>query len=138
MYSFGEKLRELRTKTELSQGELAKVLNTEYGTSMNKGMISKWENEREEPRMDTIRILAAFFNVTLDELMGLNIDETNDLPKESPVDIADELEKLINHLKSDEVLYFQGLDMNKNIKDTLKVSLDNLMLLTKQITNSSE
>lgn len=79
-YSFGTKLKHLRTSMNLTQEGLAKALNTKYGTNFNKGMISKWENDKEEPRMDSIRYIADFFDVSLDELLGL---KNNDMVKES-------------------------------------------------------
>lgn len=72
VYSLGEKIKELRTKQGLSQEELADKLNAKFGTTINKGMISKWENNIGEPRLETARILALFFNVSLDELLGID------------------------------------------------------------------
>lgn len=72
-YSFGKKLKALRGT--LTQEQLAEELNKKYETSYNKGMISKWENDKEEPRLDSIRIIADYFNVTLDELLGLTKDD---------------------------------------------------------------
>lgn len=74
MYSFGNKLKELRTKRGLSQDELADRLNERFNATINKGMISKWENDIVEPRLDVARMLALFFNVSLDELLGIKDD----------------------------------------------------------------
>ncbi|WP_141771539.1 helix-turn-helix domain-containing protein, partial [Bacillus licheniformis] len=41
----GKKIRELRDKEKLSQSELAERMNKKFKTNLNKGMISKWENE---------------------------------------------------------------------------------------------
>jgi repressor LexA len=76
-YSFGKKLKTLRKSRNLTQEGLAKALNTKYGTNFNKGMISKWENDREEPRIDSVRYIADFFNVSLDEILGLKDNEVN-------------------------------------------------------------
>jgi repressor LexA len=76
-YSFGKKLKALRTSMNLTQEGLAKALNTKYGTNFNKGMISKWENDKEEPRIDSVRYIADFFNVSLDEILGLKDNEVN-------------------------------------------------------------
>lgn len=69
--SFGEKLKKLRTVKKLSQEELVKKLNEKYGYSLNKGMISKWENNKVEPRIDVLRGISDFFGVTLDYLIGI-------------------------------------------------------------------
>lgn len=70
VYSLGAKIRELRGA--LSQEELAEKINTAYGTTLNKGMISKWENNLIDPSLETARVLVQFFNITLDELLGLD------------------------------------------------------------------
>lgn len=74
MSTFGNKIKELRIKKGLTQYELADKINETYGTLINKGMISKWENDLGEPRLETARILALFFNITLDELLGISDD----------------------------------------------------------------
>lgn len=71
MKDFGSTLKKLRISKKLTQSELAEKLNEKYGTKLNKGMISKWENNKEEPRMDSIRCIVNFFNVSLDEMLGL-------------------------------------------------------------------
>ena len=72
MESFGVKLKKLRISKGLSQEGLSNELNRIYGTSINKGMISKWENDKEEPRLDYARKLVEFFQTSLDYLLGLD------------------------------------------------------------------
>lgn len=62
---FKDILKELRTERNLGQMELAK----EIGVS--KGVISLWENGLREPTMYSLILLAEFFNVSIDELVGL-------------------------------------------------------------------
>ncbi len=62
---FKDILKELRTERNLRQVELAK----EIGVS--KGVISLWENGLREPTMYSLILLAEFFNVSIDELVGL-------------------------------------------------------------------
>ena len=64
----GNKIKELRKSNKLTLVELADNLNRKYpGTiNFNKGKISKWENNKEEPRLSSVKILADFFNVPLD------------------------------------------------------------------------
>ncbi len=70
MKTTGKIIRELRLKKGLSQEELAEGLNHRFGSSVNKGMVSKWENEISEPRLDAVRQLAEFFHVSVDYLIG--------------------------------------------------------------------
>lgn len=64
----GERIKELRKQNKLTLQELATKLNDNYPNTINfnKGKISKWENNKEEPRLSSVKILADFFNVPLD------------------------------------------------------------------------
>lgn len=64
----GDKIKKLRKINGLTLQELANILNSEYPDTINfnKGKISKWENNREEPRLSSVKILADFFSVPLD------------------------------------------------------------------------
>ena len=63
---FKDNLKELRLEKKLGQVQLAK----EIGVS--KGVISLWENGIREPNMYSLIILAKFFKISIDELVGLN------------------------------------------------------------------
>ena len=63
---FKENLRELRLEKKLGQVELAKAIG------VSKGIISLWENGLREPGMYYLIVLAKFFNVSVDELIGFN------------------------------------------------------------------
>ena len=65
MKIFCERLKELRKGNNLSQKELAAVLNT------NNSSICDWECGRSQPDMETIVKIATFFHVTSDYLLGL-------------------------------------------------------------------
>lgn len=74
MKTVGSRIKELRTKRGLSLEELADQINAKHGTSFNKGMISKWENDLTDPKLDHIRPIALFFNTSLDYLIGINLN----------------------------------------------------------------
>ena len=54
----------------MTMEQLATDLNNKYPDLMKltKGKISKWENEKEEPRLSTAKILAEYFNVKINDL----------------------------------------------------------------------
>ena len=62
---FGETLKDLRKEKGLGQVELAQALE------LSKGIISLWENGLREPGMNSLILLAKFFDVTIDYLVGL-------------------------------------------------------------------
>ncbi len=62
---FKDILRDLRCERGLGQVQLAKALQ------VSKGIISLWENGLREPNMYSLIQLAIFFNISIDELVGL-------------------------------------------------------------------
>lgn len=63
MNNLGERLYELRTKHEMSQGDLAEKLNVSRQT------ISKWENNMSIPELDKIISLSNVFGVSVDYIV---------------------------------------------------------------------
>lgn len=78
----GNRIKELRKNNGLTLEELADALNKNYPDTINfnKGKISKWENNKEEPRLSSVKILADFFDVPLDYFNGIDLAETEILP----------------------------------------------------------
>lgn len=68
-YAFGNRILELRTQRKLSQVGLAKMLGV-----TNKA-VSKWETGKSKPKTDTIRKLAALFQIDIHELLSLRNGE---------------------------------------------------------------
>lgn len=65
MKKFAERLKELRNDKELSQTQLAKA------TGLSHTAIVYWETEQRVPNANAIIVLAKFFGVTTDYLLGL-------------------------------------------------------------------
>jgi len=66
MYNhFKNNLKFLRQEKHLGQVELAKAIG------VSKGIISLWENGLREPNMSSLILIAQFFQISLDELVGL-------------------------------------------------------------------
>lgn len=66
MIKFKEKLKELRIEKKLSQTELAKELN------VSQRSISSWETGFRQPDFETLELIAKYFNVSTDYLLGIN------------------------------------------------------------------
>ena len=61
---FHEKLQELRKQKNLTQEELSEIL------FVSRTAISKWESGRGYPIIDSLKAIAEFFGVTIDELLS--------------------------------------------------------------------
>lgn len=59
-----EKLQELRKSRGLTQEELAEVLY------VSRTAVSKWESGRGYPSIDSLKAIASYFSVTIDELLS--------------------------------------------------------------------
>lgn len=66
MKIFAERLQELRTEMGLSQRELAKQVNLSHTA------IVRWEREERVPNAEAVVVLAKFFAVRADYLLGLS------------------------------------------------------------------
>lgn len=64
MLKFGQSLKQQREVCGLSQNQLAKA------TGISQQNISRWEREEKTPSITFCVILADFYGITLDELVG--------------------------------------------------------------------
>lgn len=72
MTIIGERIKQLRTEKGLSQDDLAKHLNLK-----NRSTLGTWEtSDKASPDYETLKRLAAFFNVSTDYLLGATDERT--------------------------------------------------------------
>ncbi len=65
MIKFTERLKSLRNEKNLSQAQLAKELN------VSQRSISSWETGFRQPDFATLELIANYFEVSADYLLGL-------------------------------------------------------------------
>ncbi|MBQ9745457.1 MAG: helix-turn-helix transcriptional regulator [Clostridia bacterium] len=70
--TIGNKIFELRSAKNLSQGDLAELLE------VSRQSVSKWETDGAVPELDKLIKMCDIFGVTLDELAGRNAEEKQD------------------------------------------------------------
>lgn len=61
-----DKIRALRLERGLTQTELARRLN------VSKQSLSNWENDNILPSVEAVTLIARFFGVSIDSLLGLD------------------------------------------------------------------
>ena len=118
--TFGETLKRLRQRNNISQDELAKKLN------VKQYVISSWEIERSEPNIEQIKFLSTYFNVPTDYLLGKDViivsDEkefeivTNHFKQDINDDVINEFVKLLEELNEKD-----KNKIAKIIKDTIEL-----------------
>lgn len=72
---FGDRLKELRKNKNISQEEIGKLCG------VAKNTVSSWENNINQPSIETLTKLAEYFNVSIDYLLGFNQDDLDKIAK---------------------------------------------------------
>lgn len=89
MYQFSERLKSLRTERKISQNELSKKME------LTRATINAWEMGISTPNAQSLVLLAKFFKVSVDYLLGMDnrqkvdIEDLNDEEKKIVHDIVD-------------------------------------------------
>ena len=69
--SIGSTIKRLRQEKKITQEELAECLG------ITSKAVSQWECDRTDPNISQIPALCRFFDVSSDELLGINVDQKN-------------------------------------------------------------
>ena len=137
-FDFGDNLKKLRNSKDLTQEQVAELLN------VSKQSISRWENNITYPDISFLPILASFYCITVDSLLGAdyesnkailneynlkrseahhlgNMQDAFELSQELYVRFPNE-KSVINNIMSDS--YLMGLhNMNGRKKHYLEMSI---------------
>lgn len=67
---FGKRLKIIRKDKGYTLDSLANEYNKIFGAGLNKGTLSKYENEKQEPMISVVNNLATLLNINTDYLLG--------------------------------------------------------------------
>jgi transcriptional regulator with XRE-family HTH domain len=127
----GERITRLRKLKGLSQYALAERLG------FSRGKIANYEQGSRQPDYDTLRIIADFFNVSIDYLLSGETEKKKDhLPEltgKDEKDIAKKLENILESMESGTALSFDGEPMDDETKELVRMAIENNLKLTKQL-----
>lgn len=99
-------------------------------TGITQATLSRWKNGRVSPSLETLQTLADYFDVSLDYLTGNTTDEIiskKEIPADKgseDMDIAVELEKMMQKLESDGSLMFDGNPASPEAIRSIKTALE--------------
>lgn len=110
MSTFGKKLRECREAKELSQKELAKLLNTSYS------VIGKYERDEMQPSIEAAKKIAKLVGTTVGYLLG-ETDEENILKDPDMLKRLNEIEKMDNEDKGSILKVLDGFIKSVRLKN---------------------
>ncbi len=132
MAKFSERLKALRAESGLSQAEFSKQ------TGITKSSVNMYERGEREPGLDRLEIIADFYNVDMDFLLGKsdiknktqllerqkeNLTENDRLTERDRKDIAKDLERLRQDLESADTLMFDGDPMTDEARESILAAM---------------
>ncbi|WP_341320862.1 helix-turn-helix transcriptional regulator [Solibacillus sp. FSL H8-0523] len=121
---FSERLKNLRKAKKLSQYELADRLG------FSRGKLANYEQGTREPDFATLEIIANFFDVSTDYLLGVTSGQPQDKEER---DIAKRLKQFEAELENSDGLAFDGEPMSDEAKESLLESMELLFRQTQRI-----
>lgn len=126
--TFGQTLYKLRTSHNVTQAELSEYLK------ISKSLISMYERDKRKPSFEILEGIADFFNVDMNTLHGVNIDNQNTFNNKDERDIQKRLQSILDDLDSNAALSFYNGDqeMDEDTKNLLRISLENSIRLAKE------
>lgn len=130
------RIAELRKKKKLSQREFGRLIGAAQNTVCN------WENGKREPDAQTLNKISAFFNVSVDYLLGNDVS-----PQQKPLtdkdgltardnrDIAKDMERIKEKLlnKEDGPASFDGENISDESAELLLTQIESMLRTIKVI-----
>lgn len=120
MSTIGNRIKRLRENAGLTQRELADKFNIGYST------FSQYESGQRTPSDDVKILLANYFGVSVDYLLGNNPPKKDALTQKEKTDIAKEVQAILDDLSDDKPMFeLDGKIIDDEIKEILRSSLQN-------------
>lgn len=125
---YSDRLKKLRNNKKLSQQQLADRLE------LNRSTYSRYELGQTQPDYDTLTLLADFYEVTTDYILGRS--NTPELTEKDERDIVKKLESILDSMDSDTALAFDGEPMDDETKDLVREAIESNLRLTKKLAKA--
>ena len=124
MKTIGEKILTLRENLNMKQKELADL------AGITEATLSRYENNKREPRGEIVTRLAKILNVSTDYLLDNEIssEDYNSLNSKEIIDIEKEAEIMISKIDSLDNLEFCGQLADDEDKEYLKAAYQKFLM----------
>ena len=121
------RIKELRAKKNMKQGELAAYLGVAQST------LSGWESEKYQIDNENLFKLADYFGVSVGYLLGK--EEKSEIKDSSndTIDVQEKLQELLSQLETKDSLMFSGVALSDDSKELLAAALERILRLTKTV-----
>ena len=72
MIELANRIKELRSERDLTLDMVVADMKDKFGEiRLDKSMLSRWERNENDPSLESVKYLSAYFNVSVDYLIGL-------------------------------------------------------------------
>ena len=114
------RLKELRKAKGLTQEELLEQFNERYGKRYTASSISMFENGKRIPETQSLMDFANFFGVTVDYLLGRDLQKREQSQKQQEVKKPKQLEKILQ----EEDLTYNGEVLTADDREKINRALE--------------
>lgn len=131
---FPERLKALRKDHERRQEDMAKLLKIQRST------YGEYERGKIVPPIDKIKILADYFGVSVDYLMGnTNFKTHEERHEKAPLDISKQVKIMLEYLEDNQsALTIDGKLIDDESRDVLKASLESSLKMAQMINRRKD
>lgn len=124
--TLGQKLKQLRIQKKLNQEHVAQHLN------ISTGAYGLYEQDRRSPNHEMLKLIATFYNVSIDELLNNKIEASIDEKKSLLKSILDE--------SGTSIMFSEGIHIDQLEAESVNALLEELaefldIKLAKKIKN---
>lgn len=132
MSTLGKRIKYLREKNDYSQKRVADAIG------ISNVQLSRYESGDRKPDPETISLLASFFDVSTDYLLGRTDNPsskpyTSELTAKDERDIAKRLEQIKHEIESTDGLAFDGEPLSEEAQESFLEAMEYIVRTTKKI-----
>lgn len=149
MESLGSRLKKFRLENKLTIDDFIKKYNEKFDSSISKSMVSRWENDLAEPKIQVGKNIALMYSITFDELVGIvepgQVVQSGKIINQSQVkdeegftekdrkDIGKRMDEIRKDLTNTDGLMFSGEPLSEEALDSLMDAMEYIVKHTQKV-----